>query len=292
MQELSRTPFWGGSRAPAAEKSLLSPPRQGLLILLKRLNPHSSITLYQNPNKFFFLPDSPALSTCAAGTRREDRTSPSTDAHEQTLPFHTPYSTGSLCASYKCASQQAAHTAGVPKLLFLTQLPGNIRVTPTGINEEAHPTSFLHPTSVFVQKTTTNSPVNNHIFFVGVPGRPNVPESSCPRNSLLDLHGKITPTTFSTHNAGCGKNHLLHLKTTLETCKEKPCRQESRAKNCNAAHAGLRVKRFLSVFHTMSQGLQTFLEDQCNLLFVLRYGACQKGSQSVPCDVSQNILPG
>lgn len=38
-------------------------------------------------------------------------------------------------------------------------------------------------------------------------------------------------TAFSTHNAGRGKkNHLLHLKTTLETCEEEPCRRESRAK--------------------------------------------------------------
>lgn len=58
------------------KKASYHPPRQGLPILFKRLIPHSSITLCQDPNKFFFLPDSPALSTCAAGTRREDRTTP------------------------------------------------------------------------------------------------------------------------------------------------------------------------------------------------------------------------
>lgn len=200
------------------KKASYHPPRQGLPILFKRLIPHSSITLCQDPNKFFFLPDSPALSTCAAGTRREDRTSPSTDAHEQALPFHTPSSTGSLCASYRCASQQAAHTAGVPELLFLTRLPGNIRVTPTGINEEAHPTSFLHPTSVFVQKTATYSPVNNHIFSLGFLVAPMFPSPPVPGTACSTCMAKLHHHVFNTQcrmwqesPLAC-KDHLRNLQ--------------------------------------------------------------------------------
>lgn len=148
--------------------------------------------------------------------RRQDH--PSTDAHEQALPFHTPSSTGSLCASYRCASQQAAHTAGVPELLFLTRLPGNIRVTPTGINEEAHPTSFLHPTSVFVQKTATYSPVNNHIFSLGFLVAPMFPSPPVPGTACSTCMAKLHHHVFNTQcrmwqesPLAC-KDHLRNLQ--------------------------------------------------------------------------------
>lgn len=95
-----------------------------------------------------------------------------------------------------------------------------------------HVMSFLDPTTVCVQKTTTYSPVNNHVFSLGF-----LPQCSwvlLSQEQLALPAQQNCATMLSTHNAGCGnKNHLLQLKPTFRNLQGRRAEPNQELQRCS-----------------------------------------------------------